>query len=58
MVDNLIQNIRSNYEGYETWFVVSFGWVVVVLAILLGFALSFIKNRAPEVKSRDAEVSQ
>jgi len=58
MVDNLIQNIRSNYEGYATWFVVTYGWVVVVLAILLGIALSFVKNRAPEIKSRDAEVSQ
>jgi NSS family neurotransmitter:Na+ symporter len=55
MIDNLITNIKSNYEGYATWFVTAYGWVVVIVAILLGIALSFIKNRTPELKANDAE---
>ena len=58
MVDSLIQNIRSNYENYPTWFLSVYGWGVVVVAILLGIALSFIRNRGPKVQANDAgEVS-
>lgn len=59
MIDSLIQNIKQNYEGYETWFVTAYGWVVVIAAIVVGFLLPFIKDRAPSVAARDGkEVSQ
>jgi NSS family neurotransmitter:Na+ symporter len=59
MIDNLIQNIKQNYEGYETWFVTAYGWVVVVLAIVIGFLLPYIKGRAAAGSVSDSkEVSQ
>jgi len=59
MIDSLIQNFKSNYEGYETWFVTAYGWVVVVLAIVIGFLLPYIKGRAAAGSVSDSkEVSQ
>jgi NSS family neurotransmitter:Na+ symporter len=59
MVDNLITNIKDNYEGYATWFLVTYGWAVVIVAILLGIAFTFIKDKAPKVAASDSkEVSR
>ena len=59
MIDNLITNIRENYEGYATWFVTAYGWVVVAAAIVLGFVLPFIKNRTVNARANSSgEVSQ
>ena len=59
MIDNLITNIRVNYEGYATWFVTAYGWVVVAAAIVLGFVLPFIKNRTVNARANSSgEVSQ
>jgi len=44
-VENLITNFRENYEGYETWFVTAYGWVVVVAAIVIGVLFAAIKSR-------------
>ena len=59
MIDSLITNIRENYEGYATWFVTAYGWVVVVAAIVLGFLLPLIKDRTLNVAASDSkEVSR
>jgi len=58
MIDSLISNIRENYEGYATWFVTAYGWVVVIAAIVLGFALPYLKGRTTARASNSGEVSQ
>jgi len=59
MIDSLIKNFKSNYEGYETWFVTAYGWVVVVLAIVIGFLLPYIKGKTAAGSVSDSkEVSQ
>jgi NSS family neurotransmitter:Na+ symporter len=45
MVDNIITNIRENYEGYDTWFVTAFGWVVAAAVIVVGILFAAIKSR-------------
>jgi NSS family neurotransmitter:Na+ symporter len=40
MIDNIITNIQENYSGYETGFVIGWGWVVAILAIVVGFLLT------------------
>jgi NSS family neurotransmitter:Na+ symporter len=40
MIDNIITNIQENYGGYETGFVIGWGWVVAILAIVVGFLLT------------------
>jgi len=40
MIDNLRTNIAENYEGYETWFVISYGWIVAAVLIIGGIAIS------------------
>lgn len=41
MVDNIRTNIKENYEGYATWFVTSFGWIVALAVIVIGILFSF-----------------
>jgi NSS family neurotransmitter:Na+ symporter len=55
MFDNIRTNIMENYEGYETWFVTAFGWVVVVAVIIVGIVFSLIKNRTPDAQVNDAK---
>ncbi|WP_282172959.1 sodium-dependent transporter [Cytobacillus firmus] len=43
MVQNIITNIKDNYEGYPTSFLLYSGWGVAVGAILLGFIFMAIK---------------
>mgnify|MGYP001255318049 CR=1 FL=1 len=58
MIDNLIKNIRENYEGYATWFVSVYGWAVVVLAIVIGIIFAAIRDRGVESRSNEStEVS-
>jgi NSS family neurotransmitter:Na+ symporter len=56
MIDNLITNIRENYEGYATWFVSVYGWAVVILAIVVGIIFASIRSRG--VSSESTEVSR
>jgi len=56
MIDNLITNIRENYEGYATWFVSVYGWAVVILAIVVGIIFASIRSRG--VSSETTEVSR
>ena len=58
MIDNLIKNIRENYEGYATWFVSVYGWAVAVLAIVIGIIFAAIRDRGVESRSNEStEVS-
>ncbi|MCF6092399.1 sodium-dependent transporter [Microaerobacter geothermalis] len=40
MFDNIRTNIAENYSGYSTSFVISYGWVVAIAVIVLGFVLA------------------
>lgn len=59
MFDNIKTNLTENYGGYATSFVVSFGWVVAVAVIVLGFVFSSLKwkNEAVTSSTQDKEVS-
>jgi len=43
MVQNIITNIKKNYEGYPTSFLLYTGWGVAIGAIVLGFLFAAIK---------------
>lgn len=43
LVQNIIANIKDNYEGYSTGFLLYSGWGVAVLAIVLGFVFMGFK---------------
>ena len=58
MIDNLIKNIRENYEGYATWFISVYGWAVVVAAIAVGIIFAAIRDRGVASRSNEStEVS-
>ncbi|OOE01511.1 sodium-dependent transporter [Anoxybacillus kestanbolensis] len=40
MFDNIKTNVKENYGGYDTLFVVKYGWTIAALVIVLGFVLS------------------
>ncbi|KIQ95020.1 Na+-dependent transporters of the SNF family protein [Anoxybacillus thermarum] len=40
MFDSIKTNVKENYGGYDTLFVVKYGWIVAALVIVLGFVLS------------------
>ncbi|MBC2727562.1 sodium-dependent transporter [Desulfosporosinus sp.] len=42
-IQNLVNNIRNNYEGYPTTFLLYSGWGVVIATILIGFVLASLK---------------
>lgn len=56
-VQNIINSISENYEGYPTSFLLYSGWGVAVGAIIVGFILSLTKWKAGdlEVPSEDQE---
>lgn len=41
----IIDNIKENYEGYETIHLVLGGWIVVAATIILGFLMMLFKGR-------------
>ncbi|GIN62086.1 transporter [Robertmurraya siralis] len=43
MVQNIITNIKENYEGYPTSFLLYSGWGVAVAAVILGIVFSTFK---------------
>lgn len=43
MVQNFITNIKENYEGYPTEFIIYSGWLVAAGAILVGFLFTIFK---------------
>lgn len=43
MVQNIITNIKENYEGYPTSFLLYTGWGVAIGAIVIGFVFAAIK---------------
>lgn len=60
MVQNIITNVKENYEGYPTSFLLYMGWGVAVGAIVLGFifmAIKWNKSQTLEVPE-NKEVSQ
>ncbi|WP_313804619.1 sodium-dependent transporter [Cytobacillus sp.] len=60
MIQNIYINIKENYEGYPTSFLLYSGWGVAVLAIILGFVFMAIKwNKGTELEvPKDKGVSQ
>ncbi|MBP2240432.1 NSS family neurotransmitter:Na+ symporter [Cytobacillus eiseniae] len=60
MVQNIVTNIKENYEGYPTSFLLYMGWGVAVLAIILGFVFMAIKwNKSQTLEiPENKEVSQ
>lgn len=61
MVQNIITNIKENYEGYPTSFLLYSGWGVAIGAIILGFVFMAIKKNDTQTKltiPADKEVSQ
>ncbi|MBB6177557.1 NSS family neurotransmitter:Na+ symporter [Anoxybacillus tengchongensis] len=40
MFDSIKTNLKENYGGYDTLFVVKYGWTIAALVIVLGFVLS------------------
>ncbi|CUA80484.1 sodium-dependent transporter [Anoxybacillus suryakundensis] len=40
MFDSIKTNLKENYGGYDTLFVVKYGWMIAALVIVLGFVLS------------------
>lgn len=42
MFDNIKTNFTSNYGGYETGFVVAYGWVVAILALVVAIVFAKI----------------
>jgi len=60
MVQNIITNIKDNYEGYPTSFLLYMGWGVAIGAIILGFIFAAIKwNKKAELEiPENKEVSQ
>ncbi|MEW4285631.1 sodium-dependent transporter [Priestia koreensis] len=59
MFDNIRTNIKTNYEGYETSFIVTYGWMAALLAILLGivFSISKWKKNSLSLPTDSKEVS-
>lgn len=57
MFDNIRTNIAENYEGYATWYVVSYGWVVAIAVILIGIVFSLLNRKAENQLSEGKEVS-
>jgi len=47
---NLIDNLRNNYEGYPTLFLIYSGWGVAVAAIVAGFIMASLKWREKEME--------
>ncbi|OES46534.1 sodium-dependent transporter [Domibacillus iocasae] len=43
MFDNIRQNIAAPYGGYPASFVLTYGWLVAALALIVGVLLMFIK---------------
>lgn len=43
MIQNIITNIKDNYEGYPTSFLLYSGWAVAVAAIIIGFIFAAFK---------------
>lgn len=60
MIQNIYTNMKENYEGYPTGFLIWSGWAVAVLAIVLGFVFMAIKwNKGTSLEvPKDKEVSQ
>ncbi|MEW9109371.1 sodium-dependent transporter [Cytobacillus gottheilii] len=60
MIQNIYTNIKENYEGYPTGFLIWSGWAVAVLAIILGFVFMALKwNKGTELDvPENKEVSQ
>ncbi|WP_071393142.1 sodium-dependent transporter [Bacillus tuaregi] len=49
MYDNIKTNLVENYGGYATSFVTTYGWLVAVAVIVLGFVFSFVKWNKTEI---------
>ncbi|MFC0559477.1 sodium-dependent transporter [Halalkalibacter alkalisediminis] len=55
-IQNTIENVTNNYEGYPTSFLIYSGWSVAILAIIVGFifaALKWQKNELEEPSTKD-----
>lgn len=50
-----ITNFTSNYEGYPTSFLVKFGWLVLLIAIVLSVVLSQLKWKDTKIENYDFE---
>jgi NSS family neurotransmitter:Na+ symporter len=50
-IQNTIENVRNNYEGYPTSFLLYSGWAVAVGAIIIGFIFAGLKWKKNELES-------
>lgn len=59
MVQNVITNIKENYGGYPTGFIIYSGWLVAAIALIAGFVFMGIKwKKDVTVIPESKEVSQ
>ncbi|WP_108670654.1 sodium-dependent transporter [Peribacillus acanthi] len=59
MIQNFITNLKENYEGYPTSFIIYSGWLVAAAAIIAGFVFMKIKwNKNITVVEDSKGVSQ
>ncbi len=54
-ISYLIENIKANYDGYATRYVLIGGWGVVAATIITGFIITAIKAKNAAVESGDAD---
>lgn len=52
----IIDNIQTNYEGYETAHLVMGGWAVVAATIIIGFVLMFFKGGDKTASADDKSI--
>ena len=52
-VSYLIENIKNNYGGYESKYLIIGGWGVLVVTIIAGFVVSFFKGKETTDESEE-----
>ncbi|WP_332695782.1 sodium-dependent transporter [Halalkalibacter lacteus] len=48
-IQNTINNLTDNYEGYSTAFIVGSGWLVAIVAIIIGFIFAKFKWKSGDM---------
>jgi NSS family neurotransmitter:Na+ symporter len=56
-VQNTITNIKENYEGYPTSFLLYSGWGVAILALVVGIIFAAVKWKKPVALKEGKEIA-